>query len=168
MWYIYNCYCIAGHLLGALMYLKTETPILVISVVFFSLFEKSIHCSPPSFRYHMFSSILNNKNLYYRPGVTKETLTLFMDICLIDFIDILHSQTKLLFKCSFFFHFITSCCRCVTFLEINSKTSQVDQNQGLFPVYLCFLQKSRTFQGLEFYFSNSRSFPVFEDLWEPC
>ena len=85
-----------------------------------------------------------------------------------DFIDTLHSQTKSLFKSIFLFHLITSCWRCATFLKINSKTPQVDQNQGLFPVYLCFLQKSRTFQGLEIYFSNSRSFPVFKDPWEPC
>ena len=77
-----------------------------------------------------------------------------------DFIDTEHSQTKSLFKCSFFFHLITSCCRFATFFKINSKTSQVDQNQGLFPVYLCFLQKSRTFQGLKFLFSYSKTFPV--------
>ena len=88
-----------------------------------------------------------------------------------DFIDTLHSQTKSLFKCRFFFQLITSCCCCAMFFKINSKTSQVDQNQGLFTVYFYFfflLQKSRTFQGPGFYFSNSRTFPVFRDPWEPC
>ena len=44
------------------------------------------------------------------------------------------------------------------FFKVNSKTLQVDQNQGVFLVYLGFLQKS--FQGLEFVFSNSRTIPV--------
>ena len=92
----------------------------------------------------------------------------FLSIFVFDFMEILHSQVKSLFKCKFFFHLIISCCRCAPFFKINSKTSQVDQNQGLFPVYLCFLQKSRTFQGLVYYFSNSRTFPIFKDAWEPC
>ena len=41
MWYICYCYCIAGHLLVALMYLKTKTlNNVIILVVFLSCFKK--------------------------------------------------------------------------------------------------------------------------------
>ena len=41
MWYIGYCYCISGHSLGALMYLKTKTLNSgIISVVFLSCFKK--------------------------------------------------------------------------------------------------------------------------------
>ena len=40
----------------------------------------------------------------------------------------------------------------MTFFKINSKTSQVDQNQGLFSVYLCFYKN----QGLQI----QRLFPI--------
>ena len=41
MWYICYCYCIAGHSLVALVYLKTKTLNSdIISVVFFSCYKK--------------------------------------------------------------------------------------------------------------------------------
>ena len=41
MWYICYCYCIAGHSLGALLYLKAKTLNSgIISLVFFSCFKK--------------------------------------------------------------------------------------------------------------------------------
>ena len=34
-------------------------------------------------------------------------------------------------------------------------------------LFMFFLEKSRTFRGLEFYLSNSTTFPIFKDPWEP-
>ena len=54
------------------------------------------------------------------------------------------------------------CCHRVTFVAINSKTSQVDKNPNFFMVYLYFYKKMKEFSRPVFFFFIVTDFPRFQ------